>query len=66
MYTSLTTVLDYLNDPEEIFNFATSGKKNGTGFGMYLIKETLKNFHATIHIETPSDHKGIHFLIIFK
>lgn len=56
----------FCNDPEEIFNFATSGKKNGTGFGMYLIKETLKNFHATIHIETPSDHKGIHFLIIFE
>lgn len=56
----------FSNDPEEIFNFATSGKKTGTGFGMYLIKETLKNFHATIHIETPADHKGIHFLIIFE
>lgn len=56
----------FKNDPEEIFNFATSGKTAGTGFGMYLIKETLKNFHANIQIEPPIDHKGIHFLIIFE
>ncbi len=53
-------------DPEEIFNFAKSGKKNGTGFGMYLIRETLKNFHASISIEAPINNKGIHFLVVFE
>lgn len=56
----------FKNDPEEIFNFATSGKKNGTGLGMYLIKETLKNLHASIRMEIPVGNKGIHFLIIFE
>ena len=56
----------FLNNPEEIFNFATSGKNDGTGFGMYLIRETLKDFKATIEVSEPIENKGIHFKISFK
>lgn len=56
----------FLNNPEEIFDFATSGKNDGTGFGMYLIRETLKDFKASIEVSEPIEHKGIHFKISFK
>ena len=51
---------------EEIFDFSTSGKQGGTGFGMYLIRESLKDFKATIEIMEPIEHRGIHFKIYFK
>lgn len=53
-------------DPDEVFNFATSGKKGGTGFGMYLIRESLKDLHATIEVAEPINNKGIHFRMLFK
>ena len=56
----------FINNPEEIFDFATSGKKNGTGFGMYLIRESLKDLSATIEISDPVGNKGIHFKLYFK
>lgn len=56
----------FINEPEDIFDFATSGKQDGTGFGMYLIRESLKDFKATIEISEPIEHKGIHFKIHFK
>lgn len=59
-------VKEFDQDPDQIFEFAKSGKNKGTGFGMYLIKETLKSFKATINIETPVNKQGIHFKLIFK
>lgn len=56
----------FVNDPEEIFNFAASGKKEGTGFGMYLIRESLKDFKATIECSEPIGNKGVHFKMYFK
>ena len=56
----------FINNPEEIFDFATSGKQDGPGFGMYLIRESLKDFKATIEIAEPVGHKGIHFKMHFK
>ena len=56
----------FKNDPEEIFNFAVSGKKKGSGFGMYLIKESLNSFNASISIEEPINNKGIHFKMLFN
>lgn len=56
----------FLSNPEEIFDFSTSGKNDGTGFGMYLIRETLKDFKATIEVSEPVEHKGIHFKVSFK
>lgn len=52
--------------PNQIFEFSISGKPKGTGFGMYLIKETLRSFHATIEIDSPINNKGMHFKIIFS
>ena len=52
--------------PDEVFNFATSGKKGGTGFGMYLIRESLKDLNATIEVAEPINNKGIHFRMLFK
>ena len=56
----------FQNTPEDIFNFATSGKEKGTGFGMYLIKESLASFNASISIDEPVNNKGIHFKLIFN
>lgn len=56
----------FADSPDDIFNFSSSSKENGTGFGMYLIKETLKDLKAAISIEPQIENKGIHFKIIFK
>lgn len=56
----------FVNNPDEIFQFARSGKPNGSGFGMYLIKETIKSFRASISLAEPKNNKGIHFQIFFK
>ena len=58
---------DYFKqNPNQIFDFSKSGKSDGTGFGMYLIKETLKSLHASIEIDKPINNMGIHFKILFK
>lgn len=56
----------FRQDPNQIFEFAKSGKTTGSGFGMYLIKETLNSLHATIEIATPINGVGIHFKMFFK
>jgi hypothetical protein len=56
----------FKNNPDEIFDFATSGKEKGTGYGMYLIKESLSSFNATISIDEPVNNKGIHFKMFFN
>lgn len=56
----------FRQDPNQIFEFAKSGKPAGSGFGMYLIKETLNSLRATIEIATPINGVGIHFKMFFK
>lgn len=56
----------FSDNPNQIFDFAKSGKTDGTGFGMYLIKETLKSMRASIMIDSPINKKGMHFKLIFK
>lgn len=56
----------FKQNPNQIFDFSKSGKPNGSGFGMYLIKETLRSLHATIEIESQINNKGMHFKIQFK
>jgi len=56
----------FKTEPDDIFNFATSGKQNGTGFGMYLIRESLKDFNAIIKVAESINGKGIHFRLYFK
>ena len=56
----------FKNNPYDIFDFATSGKEKGTGYGMYLIKESLASFNATISIDEPVNNLGIHFKMVFN
>lgn len=56
----------FRQDPNQIFEFAKSGKPTGSGFGMYLIKETLNSLRATIEIAAPINSVGIHFKMFFK
>lgn len=56
----------FKTDPDEIFNFSISGKREGTGFGMYLIRESLKDLRATIEVTEPVNSKGVHFKMYFK
>ena len=56
----------FKQNPNQIFDFSISGKSDGTGFGMYLIKETLNALHASIEVDRPINNKGIHFKILFK
>lgn len=56
----------FVNSPDDIFEFAKSGKPKGSGFGMYLIKETIKSFKASISLAEPINSKGIHFQMFFQ
>ena len=56
----------FKQDPNQIFAFSISGKSDGTGFGMYLVKETLKTLHASIEIGKQINNAGIHFKVLFK
>ena len=53
-------------NPDEIFDFATSGKNGGTGYGMYLIRESLKDLKGIIEVAEPINNMGIHFRMCFK
>jgi light-regulated signal transduction histidine kinase (bacteriophytochrome) len=56
----------FKQDPNQIFAFSISGKSDGTGFGMYLVKETLKTLHASIEVDKQINNAGIHFKVLFK
>lgn len=56
----------FKSNPSQIFDFSKSGRPEGTGLGMYLIKETLNTLNASIAIDTPVNNKGMRFKIIFK
>ena len=56
----------FKQDPNQIFAFSISGKSDGTGFGMYLVKETLKTLHASIAVDKQINNAGIHFKVLFK
>ena len=56
----------FKQDPNQIFAFSISGKSDGSGFGMYLVKETLKTLHASIEVDKQINNVGIHFKVLFK
>lgn len=56
----------FKQNPDQIFDFSISGKHEGTGFGMYLVKETLKSLHASIEVDKQINNAGIHFKVLFK
>lgn len=56
----------YKTDPNDIFKFRETAKENGTGFGLYLISESLSKMNAEIAIDKPEIGNGMNFKIIFK
>jgi signal transduction histidine kinase len=52
--------------PNDIFKFRETAKKNGTGFGLYLVSESLSKMNAEIVIDKPEIGNGMNFKIIFK
>ena len=49
-----------------IFKFRETAKENGTGFGLYLVSESLSKMNAKIAIDEPEIGNGMNFKIIFK
>lgn len=37
---------EFSNNPNEIFQFRKTGKNNGTGFGLYLVQESLRKMNS--------------------
>lgn len=56
----------FLNNPEDIFEFKQTARVGGTGFGLYLVKESLMKMNSHILIVEPKNNKGMNFKIIFK
>jgi signal transduction histidine kinase len=56
----------YNADPNDIFKFRETAKENGTGFGLYLVSESLSKMNAEIAIDKPEIGNGMNFKIIFK
>ena len=56
----------YKTNPNDIFKFRETAKENGTGFGLYLVSESLSKMNAKIAIYEPEIGNGMNFKIIFK
>ena len=56
----------YKTNPNDIFKFRETAKENGTGFGLYLVSESLSKMNAKIAIDKPEIGNGMNFKIIFK
>ena len=56
----------FKENPNDIFKFRQTAKNGGTGFGLYLVQESLQKMQAEISIDNPQNNKGMNFKIIFK
>lgn len=56
----------YKTNPNDIFKFRETAKKNGTGFGLYLVSESLSKMNAQIMIDKSEVGNGMNFKIIFR
>lgn len=56
----------YRANPNDIFKFRETAKENGTGFGLYLVSESLSKMNAQIMIDKPEMGNGMNFKIIFR
>ncbi len=56
----------YRATPNDIFKFRETAKENGTGFGLYLVSESLSKMNAQIMIDKPEMGNGMNFKIIFR
>jgi signal transduction histidine kinase len=53
-------------NPNEIFEFRKTASSKGTGFGLYLVFESLLKMNAIIEIDKPQIGNGMNFKIVFK
>lgn len=56
----------FVNNPDDIFKFKYSARTEGTGFGLYLVRESLAKMNADISIDKPTNNIGMNFKITFK
>jgi signal transduction histidine kinase len=56
----------FRENPNDIFKFRQTAKTNGTGFGLYLVSESLLHMNAEIVIDKPQVGNGMNFKITFK
>lgn len=56
----------FVNNPDDIFKFKYSARTEGTGFGLYLVRESLAKMNAEISIDKPTNSIGMNFKITFK
>lgn len=56
----------FIDNPDNIFKFKYTAKSEGTGFGLYLVRESLFKMNAKINIEKPINNMGMNFKITFK
>lgn len=56
----------FISSPDDIFKFKNTAQIGGTGFGLYLVRESLLKMNATIKIDKPVNDKGMNFKTTFK
>ncbi|MBC5838528.1 ATP-binding protein [Flavobacterium muglaense] len=56
----------FTKNSDDIFKFKQTAKHEGTGFGLYLVRESLLKMNAEINIEQPINNKGMNFKMTFK
>lgn len=57
----------YLQDPDQIFSFRETNSKNGTGLGLFVVKQILERIGATIKfLGNGIQQQGASFSIEFK
>lgn len=58
--------IKFVNNQDDIFKFKQTAKIGGTGFGLYLVRESLEKMNAQIEITNPIINLGMCFKITFK
>ena len=56
----------FIDNEDDIFKFKNTARKEGTGFGLYLVRESLFKMNAKIETAKPINNKGMNFKITFK
>jgi len=56
----------FKENQDDIFKFKYTAKVEGTGFGLYLVRESLLKMNAKIEIDQPINNKGMNFKMTFK
>jgi signal transduction histidine kinase len=56
----------FKSNPNFIFDIRQTDSKGGTGFGLYLVKEILKEMNAEIEIDSSVVNNGMNFKITFN